>query len=92
MHSSIGRLEQLVRDQMAKIDQLRSEVDGLVDWINGDNCKPSTTTPQRPRTTGSKLRLRHSRFLQIGFYNRIFYGSSFARTTVTTIMTVVDSA
>jgi len=35
-YAYIGRLEQLVRDQMAKIDQLRSEVDGLVSWINGD--------------------------------------------------------
>jgi hypothetical protein len=35
-YAYIGRLEQLVRDQMAKIDQLRSEVDGLLGWINGD--------------------------------------------------------
>jgi hypothetical protein len=35
-YAYIGRLEQPVRDQMAKIDQLRSEVDGLVSWINGD--------------------------------------------------------
>jgi hypothetical protein len=35
-YAYIGRLEQLVRDQMAKIDQLRSEVDRLVSWINGD--------------------------------------------------------
>ena len=32
-YAYIGRLEQLVRDQMAKIDQFRSEVDGLVSWI-----------------------------------------------------------
>jgi hypothetical protein len=35
-YAYIGRLEQLVHDQMAKIDQLRSEVDQLVGWINGD--------------------------------------------------------
>jgi hypothetical protein len=35
LYAYIGRLEQLVRDQMAKIDQLRSEIDRLVDWIMG---------------------------------------------------------
>jgi hypothetical protein len=35
-YAYIDRLEQLVRDQIAKIDQLHSEVDGLLGWINGD--------------------------------------------------------
>jgi hypothetical protein len=35
-YAYIGQLEQLVHEQMAKIDQLQSEVEGLVSWINGD--------------------------------------------------------
>jgi hypothetical protein len=35
-YAYIGQLEQIVHDQMANINQLRSEVDRLVSWINGD--------------------------------------------------------
>jgi len=32
----IAQLEYVIREQMAEIDQLRAEVDGLVDWIAGE--------------------------------------------------------
>jgi hypothetical protein len=32
----IAQLEYVIREQMREIDQLRAEVDGLVDWIAGD--------------------------------------------------------
>jgi hypothetical protein len=32
----IAQLEYVVREQMAEIDQLRAEIDGLVDWIAGE--------------------------------------------------------
>ena len=32
----IAQLEYVVREQMAEIDQLRAEVDALVDWIAGE--------------------------------------------------------
>jgi hypothetical protein len=32
----IARLEYVVREQMAEIDQLRAEIDRLLGWINGD--------------------------------------------------------
>jgi hypothetical protein len=32
----IAQLESVVREQMAEIDQLRAEVDALVDWIAGE--------------------------------------------------------
>ena len=33
----IAQLEYVIREQMAEIDQLRAEIDGLVDWIAGGN-------------------------------------------------------
>jgi hypothetical protein len=33
----IAQLEYVIREQMAEIEQLRAEVDGLVDWIAGGN-------------------------------------------------------
>ena len=32
----IAQLEYVIREQMAEIDQLRAEVDALVDWIAGE--------------------------------------------------------
>ena len=32
----IAQLEYVIREQMAEIDQLRAEIDGLVDWIAGE--------------------------------------------------------
>ena len=32
----IAQLEYVIREQMREIDQLRAEVDGLVDWIAGE--------------------------------------------------------
>jgi hypothetical protein len=37
LSDKIAQLEHVIRTQMAEIDQLRAEVDGLVDWIAGGN-------------------------------------------------------
>src|SRR6516165_12537853 len=37
LSDKIAQLEYVIREQMAEIDQLRAEVDGLVDWIAGEN-------------------------------------------------------
>ena len=58
-YAYIGQLEQLVRDQMAKIDQLRSEVDGLVGWINGDkDALHCLQQVYNDRTTSEANRIR----------------------------------
>jgi hypothetical protein len=44
LSDKIAQLEHVIRTQMVEIDQLRAEVDGLVDWIAGG---PGLPRPRR---------------------------------------------
>src|SRR6516165_5358069 len=66
-----AQLEYVIREQMAEIDQLRAEVDGLVDWIAGEKdalsalqavyVDPRSTPTNRIRAASSAIPYERSK-------------------------------
>ena len=67
----IAQLEYVIREQMAEIDQLRAEVDGLVDWIAGEKdalsalqaayVDPRSTPTNKIRAAASAIAFERSK-------------------------------
>jgi hypothetical protein len=67
----IAQLEYVIREQMREIDQLRAEVDGLVDWIQGEKdalsalraayIDPRTTQTNKIRAAASAIAYERSK-------------------------------
>jgi hypothetical protein len=71
LSDKIAQLEYVIREQMAEIDQLRAEVDGLVDWIAGEKdalsalqavyVDPRSTPTNRIRAASSAIPYERSK-------------------------------
>src|SRR5215471_11062013 len=82
----ITQLEYVIREQMAEIDQLRAEVDGLVDWIAGEKdalsalqaayVDPRSTPTNKIRAAASAIAYERSKpasvVVQIDFKQRVY--------------------
>jgi hypothetical protein len=81
----IAQLEYVIREQMAEIDQLRAEVDGLVDWIAGEKdalsalqaayVDPRSTPTNKIRAASSAIAYERSKPTSISvvvdFYEQV---------------------
>ena len=81
----IAQLEYVIREQMREIDQLRAEVDGLVDWIAGGQdalsalqaayVDPRSTPTNKIRAAASAIAYERSKpasvVVQIDFKSRV---------------------
>jgi hypothetical protein len=81
----IARLEHVIREQMAEIDQLRAEIGALVDWIAGGQdalsalqaayVDPRSTPTNKIRAASSAIAYERSKpasvVVQIDFKSRV---------------------
>ena len=81
----IAQLEYVIREQMAEIDQLRAEVDALVDWIAGEKdalsalqaayVDPRSTPTNKIRAAASAIAYERSKpasvIVQVDFRDRV---------------------